>query len=61
VSLAFNPRYLLDGLKAFAAGTVTLSIAGPHRPVVLSSATSPYTYTLMPIRDRLTVPRTVPA
>jgi DNA polymerase-3 subunit beta len=52
VSLAVNPRYLLDGLKAIGADTVTLSVAGPHRPVVLSSATTPYTYTLMPLRTR---------
>jgi DNA polymerase-3 subunit beta len=52
VSLAVNPRYLLDGLKAVTAETVTLSIADPHRPVVLGSPATPYTYTVMPVRSR---------
>jgi DNA polymerase-3 subunit beta len=50
VNLAVNPRYLLDGLKAITPGTVTLSIAGPQRPVILGSPTTPYTYTVMPVR-----------
>jgi DNA polymerase-3 subunit beta len=52
VSLAVNPRYLLDGLKAVTAETVTLSIADAHRPVVLGSPATPYTYTVMPVRSR---------
>ena len=54
--IAFNPDYLLDGIRATESDTVRLATAAPHRPALLtgkpgSDADEPgYRYVLMPVR-----------
>ena len=51
MTVAFNPAYISDGIQAVGSGMVTIRIADPLKPVILTSPTSPgYTYLLMPVR-----------
>ncbi|MEV6072645.1 DNA polymerase III subunit beta [Nocardia sp. NPDC052001] len=57
LTVAFNPRYLLDGLTAMRTETVELALNGPSRAAVLRPAhpnpagqRDGFVYVLMPIR-----------
>ncbi len=53
VQIAFNVRYLLDGLKAMAADQVVLHSNAPTTPVVLRAAEdAAFTYLVMPVQIR---------
>jgi DNA polymerase-3 subunit beta len=53
IQIAFNVRYLLDGLKAMAGDQIVLSCNGPTTPAVLSLAEDPqFTYLVMPVQIR---------
>ncbi|MCU7827315.1 DNA polymerase III subunit beta [Kitasatospora sp. DSM 101779] len=58
-SIAFNPAFLGDGIKACAASEVVLHVGDPHKPAVLTAHTGaddqdiaeqPYRYVVMPVR-----------
>ncbi|MFF2752059.1 DNA polymerase III subunit beta [Kitasatospora sp. NPDC058048] len=54
-TVAFNPGYLADGIKACAADEVTLHLGHPHKPGRITAHTGPgddepYRYVLMPVR-----------
>jgi DNA polymerase-3 subunit beta len=49
IVIAFNARYLIDGLKAIAAEQVTLSCNAPTTPAVLSGDEG-YVYLVMPVQ-----------
>jgi DNA polymerase-3 subunit beta len=53
IQVAFNVRYLLDGLKAMAADQVSLSCNAPTTPAVLHPIDeSRFTYLVMPVQIR---------
>lgn len=53
IEIAFNVRYLLDGLKAMGADEVTLHCNAPTTPAVLrSEADAWFTYLVMPVQVR---------
>jgi DNA polymerase-3 subunit beta len=54
VEIAFNVRYLLDGLKAMAAERVELRCNGPTTPAVLVplDEDGAFTYLVMPVQIR---------
>lgn len=53
IQIAFNVRYLLDGLKAMAGDQIVLNCNGPTTPAVLSLADDPqFTYLVMPVQIR---------
>ncbi|MEB3306505.1 MAG: DNA polymerase III subunit beta [Cyanobacteriota bacterium] len=54
IEIAFNVRYLLEGLKAIGADRVRLQCNAPTTPAVLSPAgtESDYTYLVMPVQIR---------
>lgn len=53
VEIAFNVRYLIDGLKAMSAETVTLHCNAPTTPAVLrSDEDAGFTYLVMPVQVR---------
>jgi DNA polymerase-3 subunit beta len=53
IQIAFNVRYLLDGLKAMAADQVALSCNAPTTPAVLNPIDeSHFTYLVMPVQIR---------
>lgn len=53
IQVAFNVRYLLDGLKAMAADQVALSCNAPTTPAVLTPIDeSRFTYLVMPVQIR---------
>ena len=53
IQIAFNVRYLLDGLKAMAAEQVALSCNAPTTPAVLNPIDeSRFTYLVMPVQIR---------
>ena len=54
IEIAFNVRYLLDGLKAMGAEQVVLRCNCPVTPAVLSAAGDPdgFIYLVMPIQIR---------
>lgn len=53
IQIAFNVRYLLDGLKAMAADQVSLSCNAPTTPAVLHPIDeSRFTYLVMPVQIR---------
>jgi DNA polymerase-3 subunit beta len=53
IQIAFNVRYLLDGLKAMAADQVALSCNAPTTPAVLKPIDeSHFTYLVMPVQIR---------
>jgi DNA polymerase-3 subunit beta len=53
VEIAFNVRYLIDGLKTMAADEVTLHCNAPTTPAVLrSEADAGFTYLVMPVQVR---------
>ena len=54
IEVAFNVRYLLEGLKAIPADRVCLQCNAPTTPAVLSPAghESDYTYLVMPVQIR---------
>ena len=53
IQIAFNVRYLLDGLKAMAADQVVLHCNGPTTPAVLNPVEEPqFTYLVMPVQIR---------
>ncbi|MGW0632990.1 DNA polymerase III subunit beta [Streptomyces sp. NPDC002758] len=53
ISIAFNPTYLLDGLKALTSETVDLQFTGPTKPALMrghGTDDQALRYLLMPIR-----------
>jgi len=53
IQIAFNVRYLLDGLKAMACDQVLLRCNGATTPAVLSPLEDPqFTYLVMPVQIR---------
>jgi DNA polymerase III subunit beta len=53
IEIAFNVRYLLDGLKAMAADQVTLRCNAPTTPAVLVPVgEDAFTYLVMPVQVR---------
>jgi DNA polymerase-3 subunit beta len=59
LTIAFNPQFLLDGLTAIGTETAVFSFTAPTKPAVLTgqpsddtaiSASSSYSYVLMPVR-----------
>jgi len=54
IEIAFNVRYLLDGLKAMAADQVTLRCNAPTTPAVLVPVgeDAAFTYLVMPVQVR---------
>jgi DNA polymerase-3 subunit beta len=51
--LAFNPAYLIDGLRAFGSDTITINANSSTAPVVLTNpADSSLTYLVMPVQVR---------
>jgi len=51
--LAFNPAYLIDGLRAFGSDTITINANSSTAPVVLTNpADSSQTYLVMPVQVR---------
>ena len=50
--LAFNPTYLIDGLRSFHSDTVTINANSSVAPVVISSDTAGQTYLIMPVQVR---------
>jgi DNA polymerase-3 subunit beta len=54
MEIAFNVRYLLEGLKAIGTDRVRLQCNAPTTPAVLSPAgnESDYTYLVMPVQIR---------
>lgn len=52
ISVAFNWRYLIDGLKIYQSEEVMVGVNAPDRPVVVRSMSEPsLTYVLMPIKN----------
>ena len=53
IQIAFNVRYLIDGLKAIAADQVELHCNAPTTPVILVPVGEPgFTYLVMPVQIR---------
>jgi DNA polymerase-3 subunit beta len=53
IQIAFNVRYLLDGLKAMAADQIVLRCNGPTTPAVVNPVDDPqFTYLVMPVQIR---------
>ncbi len=54
IEIAFNVRYLLDGLKAMASDQVALQCNAPTTPAVLApvEADDAFTYLVMPVQIR---------
>ena len=54
IEIAFNVRYLLDGLKAMGAEQVVLQCNAPNTPAVLTPVgeDDPFTYLVMPVQIR---------
>ena len=55
IAMAFNVRYLLEGLKAMADATVRLNLNSPTSPAVLSAdedGEAGFTYLVMPVQIR---------
>ena len=53
IAIAFNVRYVLDGLKAMAADRVELRCNAPTTPAVLVPVEDPsFTYLVMPVQIR---------
>ena len=50
IAIAFNVRYLIDGLRAINAETVSLLANSPTAPAVLRAADTEYTYLVMPVQ-----------
>ncbi|MDI9502558.1 MAG: DNA polymerase III subunit beta [Tissierellia bacterium] len=52
LEIAFNARYLLEGVKEIAADTVTLSFSTPLKPLLIRpvSEEEDYTYLVLPVR-----------
>ncbi len=50
VTVAFNARFLLDGVEAAAADEITLETVDPLKPAVLRGGDSDFLYLLMPVR-----------
>ena len=50
--LAFNPTYLIDGLRSFHSDTVTINANSSVAPVILKSDTAGQTYLIMPVQVR---------
>jgi DNA polymerase-3 subunit beta len=58
IQIAFNVRYLLDGLKAMACEEVVLHCNAPTTPAVLNPAAAgpddaDFTYLVMPVQLRV--------
>ena len=53
VQIAFNVRYLLDGLKAMACDRVLLQCNAPTTPAILTPVEGDqFTYLVMPVQIR---------
>jgi DNA polymerase-3 subunit beta len=53
IQIAFNVRYVLEGLKAMSSEQVKLQCNAPTTPVVLAPQDDPaFTYLVMPVQIR---------
>ena len=54
MKIAFNVRYILEGLKAMEGERVTLRCNGSTAPAILTpgNGNSPFTYLVMPVQMR---------
>jgi DNA polymerase-3 subunit beta len=50
VTVAFNSRFLLDGVEAAAAPEITIETIDPLKPAVLRGKDADFLYLLMPVR-----------
>jgi DNA polymerase-3 subunit beta len=50
LTVAFNARFLLDGVEAAAASEITIESTDPLKPAVLRGADNDFLYLLMPVR-----------
>jgi DNA polymerase-3 subunit beta len=50
VTVAFNSRFLLDGVEAAGASEITIETIDPLKPAVLRGGDSDFLYLLMPVR-----------
>ena len=50
LTVAFNSRFLLDGVEAAASPEVTIESTDPLKPAVLRGADAEFLYLLMPVR-----------
>lgn len=50
LTVAFNSRFLLDGVDAAAASEITIESVDPLKPAVLRGGDSDFLYLLMPVR-----------
>ncbi len=50
VKMAFNPRYLVDAIKAVDGDEVNLEIVGELQPVLIRGADDTYSHIVLPVR-----------
>jgi DNA polymerase-3 subunit beta len=50
LTVAFNSRFLLDGIEAAGASEITIESVDPLKPAVLRGGDSDFLYLLMPVR-----------
>lgn len=50
VTVAFNARFLLDGVEAAGASEITIETIDPLKPAVLRGGDADFLYLLMPVR-----------
>ena len=50
VTVAFNSRFLLDGVEAAASSEITIETIDPLKPAVLRGGDADFLYLLMPVR-----------
>ena len=50
VTVAFNSRFLLDGVEAAASSEITIESTDPLKPAVLRGGDTDFLYLLMPVR-----------
>jgi DNA polymerase-3 subunit beta len=50
LTVAFNSRFLLDGIEAAAASEITIESTDPLKPAVLRGGDADFLYLLMPVR-----------
>jgi DNA polymerase-3 subunit beta len=50
LTVAFNARFLLDGVEAAAASEITIESIDPLKPAVLRGGDADFLYLLMPVR-----------
>ncbi len=50
VTMAFNARFLLDGIEATGSDDITIETVDPLKPAVMRGSTKEFLYLLMPVR-----------